>query len=354
MCTLPLTALSRKWLGALMAIFKINAEGFQCTMGYNMGDEWNKKMMVQLGYFDPVKEGENPAKRKGYLCLDGKFYDIIGDEKMTYYVGVIIYMLLSECGYTPAQARMAQKVFYTVFNVINCLRADYYFTRFILPSGAVITWLYNCIKSFMAYVIAYKRLVIDIPPELRGNYQPRFGKCSFHGAFPNTVIDKNYRDMVRAWFCGDDAAAYLHALIRSLMTQEKIAEVLKKDVIEVQPEDKSTEFQDNVTYLDVKFMKRTYRLLIVEGKEYHVSPIDPESLAKTLSHIDISSALSETENVKARLDNFMREMFHYGPEEYETAAQMLVHSDIPQQFIPNIVSWHSLAERFLQGDMQPW
>lgn len=350
-CTLPVTALARKHLGPLMTIFKNNPRGFQCTMGYDLGNDWNREILEQLAYFDP--ELLNDPVIRAFFCLDGKFYDIIGDEGMMLKVSIFVYVSLKLHGFTEKQARMSQLVFILCFMVINLLKTDYYFSRFILPSGAVITWIYNCIKSFIAYCIAYKRLVIDISQTARGSYVPRMG-YNRHGLFPTVLIDKNYREMIRAWFCGDDAIAYIAKAIRHLMTQPRTAEILAPDVIQVQPENKGSEFVDHVSFPETRFMKRRYYVLREGGKIYHLSPIEPESLAKTLSHIDISSQLSFEDNVRSRLDNFMREMFHYGREEYQKAFNTVFHSDIDSKFHPSPHSWDELANLFMKGQMQPW
>lgn len=322
----PFILASRKMLGPLIKIMRVNWKNMMTTLGYDLSDSWNKQILEFLGFFDK-------DLLVGFLALDAKNFDLNGDCLMIAMVAFMIAVILFFHGYTWKQAQAAGRIFWASFYALHNIKGDYFMAAHILSSGMFHTFIFNCIKSALAYIIAYYRLV----------KQNNWGYSSFP-YYSEIKVDKDFRKNFSGLFCGDDAFAKIAKHLEHVLTQTAIKEALK-DVFPVQPEQKDQEMLESLSFDQCSFMKRKFQVIRHGEHVMHVSPLEITSLAKSLSHYD--SKMKEDLN-KYRIDMeefFLREMFHHGQEKYEEARRC---------FSKVYPSWEERIPEFLKPGFQTW
>lgn len=328
----PFILACRKYLGPLVKIMRTNWRNMMCTMGYDLSHGFNLEIMEHLQYF---KHGAITI-RNGYYALDFKSFDLVGDDDMILKVCVMVRNILEDHGYTHKDATIAAILFYACFLALNNIKGDYFQIVHMLNSGQFITFMFNCIKAALTYLVAYYRLV--------PNKTPGF---SINKHYSSITIDKSFRLNVSALFCGDDAFMYVVDWVRKYFTQKSIKEALL-DVMDVQPEKKDHEMRDCLTFEEATFMKRSYREILVQDTALYVSPLEIASLAKSLSHYNTKVPGLLSEHLGQMREFFLRECFHHGEDFYNEARACF--TDLP----PDYPMWRDRVPEFLAPGFQSW
>lgn len=344
----PFLAVCKSYLGPLAYIMQTHNKALMNTLGYNLSDQDNREIMLHLQYFVQWSEGKKEfesARRlaKYILALDAKNFDMVGSTLITFFIGIVIMTLLMRFGYSYEDAKIAWFCFLSSFYCMNEMKGDYFTCNHALASGMFHTFMYNCLKSALAYIIAYIRLV---PSELRPS-RPYKGLMFSSTSFPT------FREHVHALFGGDDAIAQIAEMIAKYYNQQSIKTALL-DVFDVQPEKKEQEMQEFLVWDQARFLKRSFHVIYYQDKSYCVCPLEFDSLAKTLSYTDSTVQEWDTTVPRVKLDNFVRELFHYGIDVFTEGLSIVNIIEDELGWPKTIHTYSSLAEKHAAGTMQSW
>lgn len=331
----PFILAQRKMLGPLIKIMRANWREMMTSLGYDLSNSFNRDIMEHLGFYDE-SEGAGP-NGDGYGALDAIEFDLTGDDWMTMESAFMVMNILYQHGYSVDDAYAAAVLWLAAFFAFSIIKGDYYMAIHILNSGMFITFIYNCIKSALAYIVAYYRTT-----------RPTYTMPSRNPAYSDIMVCPAIRKLLRALFCGDDAFIRVHSSIRHLMTQKTIKEALS-DVFRVQPEKKEHEMVDHLKFKDATFMKRTYDEIRVDDYILNVAKLEMSSLAKSLSHYDSKITVPLDEHMYQMCDFFLREMFHHGEEAYEEARDI-----VSEHLGKTFPSWRESVPAFVKPGYQAW
>lgn len=331
----PFILAQRKMLGPLIKIMRANWREMMTSLGYDLSNSFNRDIMEHLGFYD-ASEGAGPDG-DGYGALDAIEFDLTGDDWMTMESAFMVMNVLYQHGYSVDDAYAAAVLWLAAFFAFSIIKGDYYMAIHILNSGMFITFIYNCIKSALAYIVAYYRTT-----------KPTYTMPSRNPAYSDIMVCPAFRKLLRAIFCGDDAFIRVHSSIRHLMTQKTIKEALS-DVFRVQPEKKEHEMVDHLKFREATFMKRTYDEIRVDGYILNVAKLEISSLAKSLSHYDSKITISLDEHMYQMCDFFLREMFHHGEEAYEEARDI-----VSEHLGKTFPTWRESVPAFVKPGYQAW
>lgn len=278
-------------------------------------------------YLEEVSQPSSPS----VIDMDQKKFDARHSYEMAFYVAEFFERLSLKMGYSVKERHILRVLVATCTTALWTLDGDTFIRHKGLPSGSVITLIFNSLVSVLLARASFD--IIKSVAEVRSN--------------------ERFKGLVRLVTVGDDILLSVDVRIRSWFNPLTIQAAYDMWGYEVTSGDKTALTKEFKSMVDVAFLKRTFR-------RHHeldcvVGPIEVDSIYKSLI-FQGKVAISYEERLTAASENAQREAFLHGRDFFLMVQEKLREANKSvQNMIPyRELDYEALVRDYKEGRFVTW
>jgi hypothetical protein len=260
--------------------------------------------------------------KSGFFNFDMDFetFDISHGSKSFTIFAKLFFLAALRLGYEPLQAAIVYAFLISLKWQLAKYVMDLYLKFKGMPSGVIVTLIFNSLINSSLMRIAYERLVEDM---------------------------KNFRNNVVPATVGDDNASSANRVIFDRYNMVTIAPEYLKMGYKVTMGKKDNDLVREVAFEDLTFLKRRFDWSDEMGA--FLAPLETDSIYKALCFERRESGVSPPERLAGIADGAQREAFLHGKEFFAKFQRELVDAFDKHQIPLKVHNYEALKGEFLEN-----